>query len=132
MMEICQNCQICRKACPTNAIPSDRFLLRAERCIVYHNERKGSIPFPEWMNPSWHNCVVGCLHCQRACPENKMLLQWIEEQEEFSEEETRLLMKGIHLDQLPLSTTAKLRRLSLIDYLESLPRNLLVLLRKTR
>jgi epoxyqueuosine reductase len=36
MMETCEECELCRRACPTGAISSDRFLLRAERCIVYH------------------------------------------------------------------------------------------------
>lgn len=124
MMKSCQNCQLCRQACPTGAIPSDRFLLRAEKCISYHNERKGDIAFPDWMKPSWHNCVVGCLHCQRACPENRDFLKWIEEKEQFTEEETALLLEGVTSDQLPKATVEKLERLNLIDYLENLPRNL--------
>jgi len=130
MMERCQNCHACRLNCPTGAIPSDRFLLRAERCIVFHNEKKGSIPFPEWIAPSWHNCPVGCLHCQTICPENKDFLQWIEGREEFSEEETALLLQGVALDQLPVETVRKLKKLDLIEYLDSLPRNLGVFFRK--
>jgi epoxyqueuosine reductase len=38
MMERCQDCCACRLQCPTNAISSDRFLLHAERCLVFHNE----------------------------------------------------------------------------------------------
>jgi epoxyqueuosine reductase len=124
------SCHACRLKCPTGAIPSDRFLLQAERCIVFHNERKGDIPFPEWMDPSWHNCLVGRLHCQKICPENKDFLQWIEEREEFSEEETALLLKGVALDQLPAATVRKLKKLDLIEYLNSLPRNLGVFFRK--
>lgn len=124
MMQACDNCQLCRKACPTIAIPSDRFLLRAERCIVYHNEKKGNIPFPDWIKPSMHNCVVGCLHCQRACPVNKRFIQWIGEKEEFSEEETALFLAGAKRDQLSAATVKKLENLSLVDYLENLPRNL--------
>jgi epoxyqueuosine reductase len=124
MMKNCEHCQLCRQRCPTEAIPSDRFLLRAERCIVFHNEKKGDVPFPAWMNPSWHNCVVGCLHCQKICPQNKNFLQWIGEKEEFSEEETALLLKGASRDQLPIKTIKKLEHLSIIDYLDSLPRNL--------
>jgi epoxyqueuosine reductase len=68
MMKKCENCQACRQSCPTGAISSDRFLLHAERCIVFHNEKKGDVPFPGWIDPSWHNCLYGCLHCQRVCP----------------------------------------------------------------
>jgi len=124
MMERCQNCNACRLKCPTGAIPFDRFLLRAERCIVFHNEKKGNIPFPVWMDSSWHHCLVGCLYCQKICPENKDLLLWIEEREYFSEEETALLLHGAALDQLPAETVRKLKRLDLIEYLDSLPRNL--------
>jgi epoxyqueuosine reductase len=126
MMASCQKCQLCRKACPTGAISSDRFLLRAERCITYHNERKGDIPFPDWIKRSWHNCLVGCLHCQRACPENRHFVQWIGEAVEFNEEETRLLIKGVLREQLSTPMTNKLKQLGLIDYLENLPRNLSV------
>ncbi len=130
MMKRCQNCHACRLNCPTEAIPSDRFLLHAERCIVFHNEKEGNVPFPEWIDPSWHNCVVGCFHCQKICPENKDYLQWIEGIEEFSEEETAHLLQGVALDQLPTATARKLKKLDLIEYLDSLPRNLGVFFRK--
>jgi epoxyqueuosine reductase len=124
MMKSCEECELCRRACPTEAIPSDRFLLRAERCIPYHNEKKGDVPFPKWMDVSWHNCVVGCMRCQRVCPENKEVIRWTGEEEEFSEEETALLLEGVPYDKLPATAQRKLERLSLVDYLDSLPRNL--------
>lgn len=130
MMKSCEECELCRRACPTEAIPSDRFLLRAERCISYHNEKKGDVPFPKWMDTSWHNCVVGCMRCQRVCPQNKEVIQWIGEEEEFSEEETALLLEGVPYDNLPATAQRKLERLSLVDYLESLPRNLGIFFKK--
>jgi epoxyqueuosine reductase len=130
MMKSCEECELCRRACPTGAIPSNRFLLRAERCIVYHNEKKGDVPFPKWMDASWHNCVVGCMRCQRACPQNKEVIQWTGEEEEFSEEETALLLEGVPHGKLPNTTLKKLERLSLVDYLESLPRNLGIFFKK--
>jgi epoxyqueuosine reductase len=126
MMKSCQDCQLCIRACPTSAIPSDRFLLHAERCIVYHNEKDGSVPFPAWIKKEWHNCLVGCLRCQWACPLNKGLLKWIDETEEFSEEETKLLLEGATRDLLGAETIGKLEHLDLMDYLGSLPRNLSV------
>jgi len=132
MMKSCEECELCRRACPTGAISSDRFLLRAERCIVYHNEKKGDVPFPEWMATSWHNCIVGCMHCQRVCPQNKEIIQWTGEEEEFSEEETALLLEGGQHDKLPAATLRKLERLSLVDYLDSLPRNLGIFFKKHR
>jgi len=126
MMKSCEECDLCRRACPTGAISSDRFLLRAERCISYHNEKKGDVPFPQWMAASWHNCVVGCMRCQSVCPQNREFIQWIGEEEEFSEEETALLFQGVPQDELPAKTFRKLVHLSLIDYFNSLPRNLAV------
>ena len=126
MMKSCDGCDLCHRACPTGAISSDRFLLRAERCISYHNEKEGNVLFPEWMAASWHNCVVGCIRCQRVCPENREFVQWIGEEEEFSEEETAQLLQGVSQDKLPATTLRKLEHLSLIDYLNCLPRNLSV------
>lgn len=126
MMENCQNCYACRQNCPTDAIPSDRFLLHAERCISFHNEKKGNIPFPTQIDPSSHNCLIGCMHCQRVCPQNREFLQWIEEKEEFTQEETALLLKGVPRDQLPATTMRKLERLELLEDAEILPRNLSV------
>jgi len=82
------------------------------------------------MDTSWHNCIVGCMHCQRVCPQNKEVIQWTGEEEEFSEEETALLLEGVPHDKLAGTTLRKLERLSLVDYLDSLPRNLGVFFNK--
>jgi epoxyqueuosine reductase len=140
MMEICRNCSACLRHCPVGAIPSaplragtfERFLLHAERCITFHNEKPGDVPFPAWIDPSWHNCLIGCLHCQRVCPQNKEFLHWIEERVEFSQEETALLLQGVALDQLPPATAKKLEQSHMVDLLDVLPRNLGVLLKYVR
>jgi len=129
MMETCQNCSACLRHCPVGAIPSERFLLRAERCITFHNEKPGDVPFPAWIDPSWHNCLVGCLHCQRVCPQNREFLHWVEERVEFSQEETALLLQGVALDQLPPATAKKLEQSDVVELLDVLPRNLGVLLK---
>ncbi|HVP27068.1 MAG TPA: 4Fe-4S double cluster binding domain-containing protein [Candidatus Bathyarchaeia archaeon] len=131
MMKSCDGCDLCRRACPTGAISADRFLLHGERCIVYHNEKKGDVPFPNWMAASWHNCLIGCMHCQRACPLNKEFLDWVEGEEEFSEEETALLMKGLSQDKMPTKILEKIERLSLTDDIDKFPRNLNVFFKKT-
>jgi len=130
MMQRCQNCQACQKACPTGAIATDRFLLHAERCIVFHNEKKGNVPFPTWIDPSWHNCLEGCMHCQRACPEDARFMHWIEETEEFTQEETALLLDGATQDQLPAETVRKLEHLDILNDLDRFPRNLSVFFKK--
>ena len=129
MMEACRNCHACVRHCPTGAITEERFLLHAERCIVFHNERPSSIPFPSWIDPTWHNCLEGCMHCQRVCPEDKSFWGWIEGREEFSEEEAALLLKGSPQDRFPQETIGKLERLDILRDLEVFPRNLEVFLR---
>ena len=58
-LDRCGSCQACITACPTGAIRNDRFLIRAERCLSFLNEMPGA--FPDWIDPSWHNCLVGCM-----------------------------------------------------------------------
>jgi epoxyqueuosine reductase len=130
MVEHCQSCHACERKCPTGAISSDRFLLHAERCIVYHNEKSGVHPFPTWIPEEAHNCLVGCMLCQKYCPEDKQFMDWIEDSEEFSERETSILLKNVTLDRIPLETKEKLERLELLDSFGNMPRNLGVFIGK--
>ncbi len=128
MMERCQTCVACQRHCPANAITAERFLLHAERCITFHNEKPGDVPFPAWMDLAWHNCLIGCLHCQVVCPENRGVRGWVETGVAFSQEETELLLAGIPPSQLPDSTLEKMERVHLDLYAETIPRNLKALL----
>jgi epoxyqueuosine reductase len=128
MMESCEECQACLHSCPTSAIIANRFLIRAERCITFHNERVGD--FPAWIAPSWHNCLVGCLRCQMVCPQNADFREWVEEAEVFSEEETTLLLRCVSPDSLPSEIVKKLGRLDLLEYSDVLGRNLGTLLNR--
>jgi epoxyqueuosine reductase len=132
MMPTCQNCSACLHHCPAGAISSERFLLHAERCLTFHNEKPGSVPFAAWIDPSWHNCLVGCLHCQRVCPENKAFWRWVEEGADFSQQETALLLEGTPAEQLPVATIEKMHRVGLDGYYDVLPRNLNALLHQRR
>jgi epoxyqueuosine reductase len=127
-MERCARCTSCVSSCPTGAIDSERFLLRAERCLTFLNEKPPDVAFPAWVEPSWHNCLVGCMHCQNACPENRGLLDWCEDGAEFSEEETGFLLEGRSLAELPAALSTKLQRWDLDEWLDILPRNLSALL----
>jgi epoxyqueuosine reductase len=127
-MDACQTCHACVKKCPTGAIPSERFLLHAERCIVFHNERPGHVAFPEWLDPSAHNCLVGCLHCQTVCPANRKVLDWVEGGATFSGRETALLLEATAIDRLPKATRLKLEQWDLVDLYDVWPRNLRALL----
>jgi len=95
---------------PTHLVvaATDRFLVHIERCLTFHNEHPADVPFPEWIDPSWHNCLVGCMVCQKVCPANKKVLNWIEPGPIFSEDETKLLVKGTILDDLPSDTKKKI------------------------
>jgi len=122
VLERCENCKACMKACPTGAISADRFLLNAERCLTFHNERGAE--FPQWIKPAWHNCLVGCLYCQKACPVNKDVPVSIEEGPEFSEKETALILQGTPQDEFPQNIVKKFESLDMIYYLPVLGRNL--------
>jgi epoxyqueuosine reductase len=132
MMDSCQNCSACLRHCPAGAITSERFLAYAERCITFHNEKPADVPFPAWIDPTWHNCLVGCLQCQQVCPANKEVWRLMREGAAFSHEETALLLQGLPFDQLPSGTADKLERLDLDTFLDIFPRNLSVLLSQRR
>jgi epoxyqueuosine reductase len=127
VMEECDGCQACLKGCPTGAIVADRFLIHAERCLTFLNERPE--PFPDWVDPAWHNSLIGCMKCQLVCPANKRFAKWLEQGEDFDETETELILKGIPADRMPPQTADKLRRACMLESLDVLPRNLRALLR---
>jgi len=128
VMARCEKCVACLRHCPTGAITSERFLVRAERCLTFHNEKLSDVAFPVWNDPSWHNCLVGCFHCQTICPENRDFLDRVAEGPEFSSEETALLLEEALHDRLPPAILNKLEQFDMMEMLEFLPRNLSVLL----
>ncbi len=121
----CSSCRLCMKACPTGAISDDRFQVHIDRCLTYMNEKKSSEVFPGWVSPSMHNCLVGCLRCQRACPYDKDAVDWLELRGEFSESETAYLLEGRFSGAKAKKIEARLRRTGLD--LSVFPRNLEVL-----
>jgi epoxyqueuosine reductase len=121
-LDRCESCVACLRICPTGAIGDDRFLLRAERCLTYHNEAAGD--FPGWIDPSWHHCLIGCMRCQAVCPENRAVVKCFEDRVEFSEQETALLIQRVPLDRLPAETAAKLQSLEINEDYRLLCRNL--------
>jgi epoxyqueuosine reductase len=127
MLDRCQTCTACVKKCPTGAISSDRFLLHAEKCLTYHNESDKR--FPEWIDPSWHNCLIGCLICQNVCPANPPSLRRTLHVATFSDEETELIVKNVPRDNLSQETLEKLKRISLLDGYQVVSRNLSALLK---
>jgi epoxyqueuosine reductase len=125
LMPRCENCNACMKACPAKAITENRFLLHAERCLTYFNENLDD--FPEWVNQSWQRCLVGCMICQKVCPENKGLNISPETTSTFTEEETGALLNSVKDDDLPESAVRKLEELSLLEYRAPISRNLKIM-----
>lgn len=123
----CAKCTACIDQCPTKAILADRFLIRAERCLTFHNERFGD--FPDWIEASWHNCLIGCMHCQIICPENKRFRNWFTRPEVFNEEESQTMLSGVNYSHLSEENLVKLRQFGFWDDdVKLLPRNLKALL----
>jgi len=127
MLEACAHCTACLRRCPTGAIVADRFLVRAERCLTWFNER--DVALPPWAESAPHNALVGCMLCQRACPENRPFEGWFAPGPQFTEEETALLLQGPEAGELPEETRAKLAALDWsLDERQVLARNLGLLL----
>ena len=65
----CGDCQLCVRACPTQAILPDRSI-DARRCLSYLTiENRGEIP--EEFRKAVGNRIFGCDQCQSVCPVNK-------------------------------------------------------------
>jgi len=128
----CESCRACLATCPTGAIGEDRFLLHAERCLTFWNEKPPDVPFPAWVRPEWHNALVGCLLCQEVCPENRPFLAEIVEGPTFDEKTTRLLLAGTKKEDFPKEVQPVLEEWWLTYLLDILPRNLCALVVRER
>jgi len=125
-LPLCSKCRACLNVCPTSAIQKDRFLIRADRCLTFLNEKPSKKGFPGWLDSKSHNTIIGCLRCQRACPYNKEVADFIEDRGNFSEKETAYLLSGKFSGEKAKKIQTKLGRIGLD--LSTFPRNLKVLL----
>lgn len=126
LMDICKKCTACMNACPTKAIRDEDFIIRAERCLTHFNE--GLKEFPEWIEPQWHNCLIGCMICQEVCPLNRHYKNSLSDGGEFTEKETQMILDGIPPHRLPAKTKFLLKKLGMWEDYGVLQRNLSVLI----
>ncbi len=122
MMEQCEKCFNCLKACPTKAISDERFLIHAEKCITAYTEDEGG--FPEWIDPKLQETLLGCIRCQQACPVNKDFLDKVEFEIEFSNEDTAAILSNVSMDKLPDTTAQKIRLLGFDPFLPTFAQNM--------
>ena len=128
LMEYCRKCSVCMRNCPTGAITKNRFTIEAEKCVTYYNELWGKDEFPDWIKPSAHNCIVGCMRCQNVCPRNREYIHHFMDIESFSEEETTFILEKKEMSNLPEPFIRKLEKANLKMHYNYLSRNLKVLL----
>ncbi len=129
VLERCSHCKACQKICPTAAIAANQFLLKTERCLTYANEKLE--PFPEWIDPTSHNSIIGCMRCQSICPENKKYNIATKSKDEFSKTETNLILKEIPFEELPEKLKLKISNLCLKHYYKQLSRNIKALIKNS-
>jgi epoxyqueuosine reductase len=128
LAEACKKCLACANQCPTQAICQERFLIEHERCLTYLNESVDD--FPEWVDPQWHHCLIGCMACQEICPLNKDVKNMSRYDCEFNEDETCMILNGVAKNKLPDETLLKLKNLDIFDDYIAIQRNLKVLIYK--
>lgn len=107
-METCEDCSLCRENCPTRAIPVDRFLIRADKCLGSLAEREPNTAPWVRLQPDWHNALIGCMRCQSVCPVNQPYVDRIVAGPSFTEEETDLILGKTRWWGLPPETRQKL------------------------
>jgi epoxyqueuosine reductase len=126
----CGHCDRCDRVCPTSCIGRSQFTINIDRCITLYNENAGR--FPDWILPSMHHALMGCVKCQAPCPVNDGIADVSGDLGEISEEETRRIVQGDVDDALLKSLQQKLRQFPAVDTKETFPvltRNLRTLVR---
>jgi epoxyqueuosine reductase len=127
-MASCRTCTLCLENCPSKAILAGSYLVEASKCLTAVNEHQGN--FPDWVEPSMHNCIIGCMKCQEVCPHNKKNLHNFIEPVEFTEEETLYILDDKPLNGASSEFLDKVKLLGIDVYYNVIPRNLRALIRR--
>jgi epoxyqueuosine reductase len=126
MLDRCEKCTTCIRMCPTRSISRERFLLYGDTCLTHLNEQSADKPFPAYVKPEMHNAIIGCMVCQKNCPEDRKFVGFVEDRAGFDDKETAYLLKGDFSDEKKAKEMEKnLARVG-ID-LSVFPRNLVAL-----
>jgi len=108
LMETCRHCTLCSETCPNGCISEDNVMIDIDRCITLYNEAEGV--FPEWIKPEAHNALIGCILCQKRCPENAEVMKDVRVLEEITEEETEAILAESAEGELMERISQKLSR----------------------
>jgi len=133
MMDQCKHCTICINNCLTGAIPNpsdENFVVNVGKCISVYNEIEGIIP--TWIPSDAHNALIGCMRCQKPCPNNRETIKITERMEDITENETKALLDGQTDEKIVNSLSKKLKMFSPSNAKEVLPvikRNLKALIK---
>jgi epoxyqueuosine reductase len=127
VIKACENCSLCGESCLLGSITDNRFLIHAEKCLTWYNERVEA--FPDKILDAWHHTIIGCMGCQLVCPVNKPHINKIAHGPTFSESETDMILKKTPLDKLTVETLQKLEAISADEWYDVLPRNLDLLIK---
>jgi len=131
MMNECRECSLCRNSCPTGSITSDRFIIHAEKCLGFLNDKHPDIPYWVECQPDWRNAFIGYMQCQSVCPVNKPYMRNVIEGPFFSEEETGQILEATPVEKLSKETLKKLDNPS-SGFYRLLPANLNALIEKQK
>ena len=117
-MAACEDCGLCRAACPTGAIGGTQ-VIDANRCLTMRNE--SSKRMPRWVPKDAHHVLIGCARCQECCPMNPAIDYDSYALALDEKESSQLLSPG---KRLPRALEQKLRDFGLDDWhLRLLKRN---------
>lgn len=127
VLERCLDCRLCVDNCPTGCITEDAFLIEADRCFTYMNEKTDT--FDDLMARYRTGTLLGCNECQNICPCNKEFVKMREGPVYFRTDETRGFLNNTSFSDIPASTASKIADLGLEEYYIHIQKNLKSLLK---